>query len=78
MVDNSGARLAQIIGSYGQAGQYGYIGDVVKVAIKEAKGDKVRGLIVVCFVQTSLLGMDKSLSFNYLNTLQPSKPRHVC
>mmetsp|Transcript_24472 Transcript_24472/g.66790 ORF Transcript_24472/g.66790 Transcript_24472/m.66790 type:complete len:121 (-) Transcript_24472:1627-1989(-) len=41
VIDNSGARIAQIIGSYGQAGQYSYIGDVVKVTLKEAKGEKV-------------------------------------
>lgn len=41
VVDGSGARIAQVIGSYGQAGQFGSIGSVVKVAIKEAKGDKV-------------------------------------
>jgi large subunit ribosomal protein L14 len=43
VVDNSGARIAQIIGHYGQSGQYAYIGDVVKTTIKEAKGEKVRG-----------------------------------
>ena len=42
VIDNSGAKLAQVIGFYGQQGQYGYVGDVVKVAIKDAKGEKVR------------------------------------
>uniref|UniRef100_A0A7S0RZ61 Ribosomal protein L14 n=1 Tax=Chlamydomonas leiostraca TaxID=1034604 RepID=A0A7S0RZ61_9CHLO len=41
VVDNSGAKLAQVIGSYGHIGQFAGIGNVVKVAIKEAKGDKV-------------------------------------
>ncbi|KAL6764899.1 ribosomal protein L14 domain-containing protein [Haematococcus lacustris] len=40
VVDNSGARLAQVIGSYGHMGQFGHIGDVVKVAIKDARGEK--------------------------------------
>jgi large subunit ribosomal protein L14 len=40
VIDNSGAKLAQVIGFYGQQGQYGYVGDVVKVAIKDAKGEK--------------------------------------
>lgn len=31
----------QVIGMYGQSGQYAHIGDVVKVAIKEARGEKV-------------------------------------
>ena len=42
VIDNSGARLAEVIGFYGQQGQYGYVGDVVKVAIKDAKGEKVQ------------------------------------
>lgn len=42
VIDNSGARLAQVIGFYGQQGQYGFVGDVVKVAIKDAKGEKVQ------------------------------------
>ena len=42
VIDNSGARLASVIGFYGQQGQYGYVGDVVKVAIKDAKGEKVQ------------------------------------
>mmetsp|Transcript_44263 Transcript_44263/g.132567 ORF Transcript_44263/g.132567 Transcript_44263/m.132567 type:complete len:121 (-) Transcript_44263:253-615(-) len=42
VIDNSGAKLAQVIGFYGQQGQYAYVGDVVKVAIKDAKGDKVK------------------------------------
>ena len=42
VIDNSGARLAQVIGFYGQQGQYGYVGDVVKVAIKDAKGEKIQ------------------------------------
>jgi ribosomal protein L14 len=42
VIDNSGARFAKVIGFYGQQGQYGYVGDVVKVAIKDAKGDKVQ------------------------------------
>ena len=29
VIDNSGARLAEVIGFYGQQGQYGYVGDVV-------------------------------------------------
>ncbi len=42
VIDNSGARLAQVIGFYGQQGQYGFVGDVVKVAVKDAKGEKVQ------------------------------------
>jgi large subunit ribosomal protein L14 len=41
VVDNSGARLAQVIGFYGHIGQFAGVGDVVKVAIKESKGEKV-------------------------------------
>eukprot|EP00798_Chlamydomonas_sp_ICE-L_P010235 gene10235-8152_t len=41
VVDNSGARLAQVIGLYGQTGQMAGIGDVVKVTVKEAKGEKI-------------------------------------
>lgn len=40
VIDNSGARLAQVIGFYGKQGQYGYLGDVVKVAVKQGKGEK--------------------------------------
>jgi large subunit ribosomal protein L14 len=38
VVDNSGARLVQVIGT---RFQYAGVGDVVKVAIKEAKAGKV-------------------------------------
>ncbi|GLI64742.1 hypothetical protein VaNZ11_008109 [Volvox africanus] len=41
IVDNSGARLAQVIGFYGQQGRAASIGDVVKVVVKEARGEKV-------------------------------------
>ena len=41
VVDNSGGKLAKVIGLYGQSGSFVGIGDVVKVAIKEAKGTKV-------------------------------------
>ncbi|PNH01183.1 50S ribosomal protein L14 [Tetrabaena socialis] len=41
VVDNSGAKLAQIIGFYGHQGGYASIGDVVKVVVKEARGEKV-------------------------------------
>jgi large subunit ribosomal protein L14 len=34
--------MLQVIGSYGHIGQYGSIGNVVKVAIKDARGDKVQ------------------------------------
>lgn len=41
VVDNSGAKLAQIIGFYGHTGNAASVGDVVKVVVKEARGDKV-------------------------------------
>mmetsp|Transcript_1043 Transcript_1043/g.1707 ORF Transcript_1043/g.1707 Transcript_1043/m.1707 type:complete len:121 (+) Transcript_1043:96-458(+) len=41
VVDNSGAKMVQVIGMYGHIGQYAGIGNVVKVAIKESKGEKV-------------------------------------
>nr|8A22_Ai Chain Ai, uL14m [Polytomella magna]8APN_Ai Chain Ai, Hypothetical protein [Polytomella magna]8APO_Ai Chain Ai, uL14m [Polytomella magna] len=41
VVDNSGAKLVKIIGFYGHPGKAVGVGEVVKVAIKEAKGEKV-------------------------------------
>lgn len=41
VVDNSGAKLAQVIGTYGHTPGWSVVGDVVKVAVKEARGEKV-------------------------------------
>lgn len=41
VVDNSGGKLAQVIGMYGHIGQFAGVGNVVKVTLKEAKGEKV-------------------------------------
>lgn len=41
VVDNSGAKLAQVIGFYGHSGGYASVGDVVKVVVKDARGEKV-------------------------------------
>ncbi|KAG2430632.1 hypothetical protein HXX76_010150 [Chlamydomonas incerta] len=40
VVDNSGAKIAQVIGFYGHQGGFASIGDVVKVVVKEARGEK--------------------------------------
>ncbi|KAG2492728.1 hypothetical protein HYH03_008894 [Edaphochlamys debaryana] len=41
VVDNSGAKLAQVIGFYGHQGGFASVGDVVKVVVKEARGEKI-------------------------------------
>lgn len=41
VVDNSGAKLAQVIGFYGHQGGYASVGDIVKVVVKDARGEKV-------------------------------------
>ncbi|KXZ53211.1 hypothetical protein GPECTOR_7g1104 [Gonium pectorale] len=40
VIDTSGARVAQVIGFYGHQGGYASIGDVVKVVVKETRGEK--------------------------------------
>lgn len=41
VIDNSGAKLAQVIGFYGHQGGFASIGEVVKVVVKDARGEKV-------------------------------------
>jgi hypothetical protein len=61
--------LLQVIGSYGHTGGYGSIGNIVKVAIKEAKGEKVqagtmvsvrrRGALTTCGMPISLASIHR-------------------
>ncbi len=54
VADNSGAKVVQCIGMYGASyRRYAYIGDVIKVSVKEAipnspieKGDVVKAVVV--------------------------------
>ncbi len=54
VADNSGAKVVQCIGMYGASyRRYAYIGDIIKVAVKEVipnspieKGDVVRAVVV--------------------------------
>lgn len=66
VADNSGARLVQVIGTRFKAA---YIGDVVKVAIKDARGGKVQAgqMRKAVIVETSKATMRPSgASFQFL------------